>query len=69
MLKVFGTQKAFSGFSSIIPSLFSTILPYAPTARVNYHFSRPFLHFSFLLQVMPQGRSTRIALIKPTEPA
>lgn len=52
MLKVFASQKAFSGFSSIIPGLNSTISPQISTKQVNRHFSNPPLPFSSFFQVM-----------------
>ncbi len=57
MLKAFSIQKAFPGFSSVIPNLFSPISLHAETAQVNHHISSPFNHFPSLFPVMPSTAS------------
>lgn len=57
MLKVFASQKAFSGFSRMIPILNSNTSPNAATAHAHHHFSSPLLPFLSLFLVMPRMAS------------
>ena len=62
MLKVFSIQKAFSGFSSLIPSLFSSTSPHKSPIQANRHFSNPPLPFAPSLKVMPPKADLLISL-------
>ena len=53
MLKVFSIQKAFSGFSSVIPNPYSIINPLTAISQPYPHPSHPLNLFSSLFKVMP----------------